>query len=152
MHDPLDDGDLAETEKINVVPLADLTLVLLIVLMVLSPMISQSMIHVSVPTVKSNLEDPKPETPEAEANSEPLLVAVTAEGYRLNNNLPVSLDDLKIALAARLEENRKRPVLVTAEKSVGVGRVVEILDFAKICEAESVSLVKSGEAEAPQQP
>ena len=39
MHDPNQEGELEETEKINVVLLVDLTLVLLIVLMVLSPMI-----------------------------------------------------------------------------------------------------------------
>jgi biopolymer transport protein ExbD len=55
MHDPTTDGDIEETEKINVVPLADLTLVLLIILMVLSPMISQSMIRVATPQVESIL-------------------------------------------------------------------------------------------------
>jgi biopolymer transport protein ExbD len=53
MDDVSGDGDLEETDKINIVPLADLTLVLLIILMVLSPMISQSMIHVAAPDRKS---------------------------------------------------------------------------------------------------
>ncbi len=51
MNDPTAEDELEETERINVVPLADLTLVLLIILMVLSPMISQSMIHVAAPAV-----------------------------------------------------------------------------------------------------
>ncbi len=74
MNDPTNE-DQSETETINVVPLADLTLVLLIVLMVLSPMISQSMIHVATPSVKSdkNIEqkpdDDKTKTPVNKINT-----------------------------------------------------------------------------------
>lgn len=145
MNDPTHEGDLEETEKINVVPLADLTLVLLIVLMVLSPMISQSMIHVSVPTIKNDTGNggDDPSTPEPPA--EPLLITITERGYLLNNAPTDSLDALLVALDARIKENAKRPVLVTADRAVPVGRVVEILDAAKGVGAESVSLVKSGE-------
>ncbi len=145
MHDPSQEGELEETEKINVVPLADLTLVLLIVLMVLSPMISQSMIHVAVPTIKNEGAGDTPKENSTETPPEPLLVAISGDGYTLNNAKVENFDALMVALDARLKENVKRPVLVTAAKSIPVGRVVEVLDLAKGVGAESVSLVKSGE-------
>jgi biopolymer transport protein ExbD len=77
MHDPSQEGELEETEKINVVPLADLTLVLLIVLMVLSPMISQSMIHVAVPNIKNEGAGETPKETPAETPPEPLLRSTT---------------------------------------------------------------------------
>jgi biopolymer transport protein ExbD len=44
-----EEEDETESDKINVVPLADLSLVLLIILMVLSPMVMSSMIRVQTP-------------------------------------------------------------------------------------------------------
>jgi biopolymer transport protein ExbD len=50
--------DESETDKINVVPLADLSLVLLIILMVLSPMVMSSMIRVQTPPVNRKRRRP----------------------------------------------------------------------------------------------
>ncbi len=144
MDDPSQKGDLEETEKINVVPLADLTLVLLIILMVLSPMMTQSMIHVATPAVKSDknieMEPDKDEKP-----PEPLLIAIREEGYTLNNVPVQDLGQLMAALKARLQETPDRPVLVTANKDITVGAVVRVLDLAKQNGAEKVSLLKQAD-------
>ncbi|MBI4395516.1 MAG: biopolymer transporter ExbD [Elusimicrobia bacterium] len=151
MNDPTQEGP-EETETINVVPLADLTLVLLIILMVVSPMISQSMIHVATPSVKAdkNIET-QPE--ENKKPTEPLIIGITTQGYSLNNTPAESLEQLMDAMKARLEEEPERPVLVTAENTVTVGSVVEVLDLAKQNGAQKVSLLKRSEpgAEAPQE-
>jgi biopolymer transport protein ExbD len=150
VNDPTQEGS-EETETINVVPLADLTLVLLIILMVLSPMISQSMIHVATPSVKADkaLEEKKPE--EDKKPTEPLIIGITSQGYALNNTPTENLDQLMQALKARLLEMPERPVLVTADNNVKVGVVVEVLDQAKLNGAQKVSLLKKPEpaAEAP---
>jgi biopolymer transport protein ExbD len=143
MNDPTQDGP-EETETINVVPLADVTLVLLIVLMVLSPMISQSMIHVSTPAVKA---DQKIETPPDEKKpAEPLIIGLVAGGYTLNNVPVQDLSQLMAALRARIEEEPERAVLVTAEDDISVGSVVEVLDQAKQNGAKKVSLLKKAAA------
>ena len=148
MNDPSQE-EASETETINVVPLADLTLVLLIILMVLSPMISQSMIHVATPSVKSEEKiEPKEPPPEEKKGNEPLMIAITASGYTLNNTPAESLDQLMSALKARLEENPGRAVLVTAENAVTVGSVVSVLDQAKLNGAQRVSLLKQAEPPA----
>ena len=135
MHDPSQE-DSAETETINVVPLADLTLVLLVILMVLSPMISQSMIHVAAPAVKSDKDiTPQEEKPD-EKQPEPLMIGVSAAGYSLNNVAAADLEQLVNAVAARLAETPERPVLVSADKDVTVGRVVGVLDGIKLMEPQ----------------
>lgn len=146
MQDPTQEEE--PTETINVVPLADLTLVLLIILMVLSPMITQSMIHVATPAVKSE-KQLTPVEEEEKKPSEPLLIAITAKGYTLNNVYAQDLDQLMAALKARLAEEPERPVLVTAENQITVGAVVQVLDLAKQNGAERVSLLKRAEEEEP---
>ncbi|HOW28301.1 MAG TPA: biopolymer transporter ExbD [Elusimicrobiota bacterium] len=143
MENPLNnEDDLDETQKINIVPLADVTLVLLIVLMVLSPMISNSMINVSTPQIKAdkNIEQPKEEP--AKKPPEPLIISVTNGGYTLNN-VPVRDEaQLMEALRARLSDDPDRPVLVSADPDIKVGAVVHILDTAKQNGAQKVSLLK----------
>lgn len=147
MEDPAHLGEVEETEKINVVPLADLTLVLLIILMVLSPMISQSMIHVATPSLKA--EKPLEQKPEDEKKPPaPLMISISSKGYFLNNVRAEDLNQLMTALAARLAEDAERPVLVTAENTSTVGQVVEVLDLAKQHGAQKVSLLKKTEEPA----
>ncbi|MBK8870426.1 MAG: biopolymer transporter ExbD [Elusimicrobia bacterium] len=146
MHDPATDGDIEETEKINVVPLADLTLVLLIILMVLSPMISQSMIRVATPQVESSSGGgggDVGETPAVEAV--PLLISVGETEVKLNNVHFDTLTALLATLADTLRQQKNRPVIVSADDGVFVGRVVEVLDGARQAGAKEVSLVKSVE-------
>ncbi len=135
-----DQGHLDETEKINVVPLADVSLVLLIILMILSPAVMQSMIKVQTPSsVQANTKkSPEPQ--------EPLLIEIRLTGLFLNN-APIPSDvDLAIQLRLKLGASLERPVLVNADSSILVGRVVEILDLAKQSGARKVSLLKRAEA------
>ena len=145
MHDPTTDGDVEETEKINVVPLADLTLVLLIILMVLSPMISQSMIRVATPQVEASAASGGAVDETASENAVPLLIAVSESGVKLNNVPFDSLTDLLVTLADTVRQEKNRPVIVSAEDGVFVGRVVEVLDGARQAGAKEVSLVKAME-------
>jgi len=127
---------LDETDKINVVPLADVSLVLLIILMILSPVVMQSMIKVQTPgSVQANAQ----KSPKVD---EPLLVDIRSTGIFLNNT-PIASDvDLSVQLQLKLRANMNRPVLVSAEPAIQVGRVVQIVDLAKQSGASKVSLLK----------
>src|SRR5690348_141019 len=114
-----DDGD-AETDKINVVPLADLSLVLLIILMVLSPMVMSSMIKVQAP----RLEKVRHRQKQPAKTPDPILIKVTAKGVLLNNN-PVDSDQfLAEQIAIKIADDPERPVIVSAEDLIQVGDVV----------------------------
>jgi biopolymer transport protein ExbD len=139
MNDPGMDGEMEETEKINVVPLADLTLVLLIILMVISPMISQSLIRVSTPQVKTGA-GAEAAGPEAKKEEGPLRVDIRENGFLLNDKPFEILSALLENLRQRLAADPERMVLVSADESVVVRRVVEVLDGAKLAGARSLSL------------
>ncbi|MCB4757440.1 MAG: biopolymer transporter ExbD [Elusimicrobia bacterium] len=130
---------LEETDKINVVPLADLSLVLLIILMVLSPMVMSSMIRVQTPRLeKVRAALHKEKAPD------PLFIKISAQGLFLNNNLCESEDFLAEQISIKLRDDPDRPVIISAEDNIEVGEVVHVLDLAKQHGAERVSLLKGG--------
>ena len=154
MHDPTQDDELEETEKINVVPLADLTLVLLIVLMVLSPMVSQSMLRVQAPDVGERNAAASSETPGIpEESPDPLLVELTETGQQLNN---VKYADLRVLLQVveeqinqkHVKEEKRAPVIVVASNTVRMDRIVRVLDGVKLAGAVKVALAKNAQEEA----
>ncbi len=134
-----EEGAMDETDKINVVPLADLSLVLLIILMVLSPMVMSSMIRVQTPRL-----DKVKASRRADKTPDPLLIKITAQGLLLNNNPVESEEFLAEQIAIKLSDDRERPVIVSAEDNIQVGEVVHILDLAKQSGADKVSLLKGG--------
>lgn len=122
--------------EVNVIPLADVSLVMLIILMVISPMVMQSMINVQAGRATA-VQAPPSDPPEP-----PLIVAVQPDGLYLNSvKMGTDLEflrQLNQAIARRIEKR----VLVTADPTVLHGRVVEILDMVKQNGAERVALLK----------
>src|SRR6266851_552421 len=108
MSGQLDESGAEETDKINVVPLADLSLVLLIILMVLSPMVMSSMIRVQAPRLEK-LRAVKPSTPDK--TPDPLLIKITSKGILLNNNLVESEEFLGEQIQIKLRNEPERPVI-----------------------------------------
>ncbi|OVE78253.1 hypothetical protein BVX98_00865 [bacterium F11] len=136
----MDNQELEETDKINVVPLADLSLVLLIILMVLSPMVMSSMVRVQTP----NLAKVKAKQEKSKKILDPLLIKITQRGLFLNNRKVESEEFLAEQIGIKLTDEPERPVIVTASDNIQVGAVVHILDLAKQSGADRVSLLKSG--------
>lgn len=143
MSEMMSDEGMEETDKINVVPLADLSLVLLIILMVLSPMVMSSMIRVQTP----KLEKVKATKANKDKAPDPLLIKITSKGIFLNNNLVDSEQFLAEQIAIKISDEPDRPVIVSADENIQVGEVVHILDLAKQHGASKVSLLKAGGAE-----
>lgn len=124
-----------ELSEVNVIPLADLSLVLLIILMVLSPMVMQSMIKVQstrASAVKSLQEKP-PEPP--------LILLINPNGVYLNTIKMNSDLELAAKLAQALGNREDKTVLITADPSVLHGRVVSVLDLVKQQGAEKIALL-----------
>ena len=122
--------------EVNITPLGDVSLTLLIVLMIISPMIVQSMIKVfSSKALPSHQEE--------RVSDKPLFINITKKKVYLNTR-PIKSDlDLSSRLINELMQKRDRSVLVTAEKDVKHGQVVHILDIAKQSGADKISLLKS---------
>lgn len=122
--------------EINITPLGDVSLTLLIILMIISPMIMQSMIRVySSKALPTHQQERKKE--------KPLFINITKKKIYLNTR-PIRSDlDLASRLINELMQKRNKTVLVTAEYNVTHGKVVHVLDIAKQSGAEKISLLKS---------
>jgi biopolymer transport protein ExbD len=115
-----DHGDDLQSE-INVVPLVDIILVVLIIFMVTAPMIMKPSINVNLPKAASG---------EATTPSK-LNITIGTDG-KLSLDGKV-VDDTEVQAAAT-EEFKKNPevqAIISADKDVPHGRVVSVLDIVK---------------------
>ncbi len=121
--------------EVNVIPLADLSLVLLIILMVLSPMIMQSMIKVQnskAAAIKSLAQQPK---------EPPLILLLNPNGVVLNSVKVTDDLDLATRLAKALGNREDKTILFTADPHVPHGRFVQVLDLVKQQGADKIALL-----------
>ncbi len=132
----IEKGEAEEISEVNVVPLADVSLVLLIILMLITPMVMQSMIKVfaakGAVAVESDLT----------VKEKPLFLEVRPDAFVLNTNPLKTERDLLAHLRGELTRKDDRTVIITAAKNVSHGRMVTALDIAKQAGAEKLSLVK----------
>jgi biopolymer transport protein TolR len=120
----------------NVTPLVDVVLVLLIIFMVITPLLSKQF-ATNVPLPDKN-ETPPPETTDAPP---PAVLRVTANaGIRLNDSELAEADfERKIA---RVMAAQAEPVLFfTADEDVPHGRVVELMDRARGSGARRIAVL-----------
>ena len=123
-----DFGDLAE---INVTPLVDVMLVLLIIFIITAPMLVQGL--------KVNL--PKQDAPALHANEdEPLMLSLTTDELIYLDDQPVHLNLLAERLSATLG-GAPRPVYLKADSELRYGFVVQVLAVLDQIGVEQVGMV-----------
>ena len=117
---------------INVTPLVDVVLVLLIIFMVVTPMLQRGK-DVKLPVAT------KREQPEAEA-PDPMIVSVTPDKRIWLEKDPVTDDELKARLGNKLAAEPWKPILVKGDQSLTFGDVRRVLKDAQEAKAKSVKL------------
>jgi biopolymer transport protein ExbD len=126
--------------EVNITPMGDLSLTLIVILMVISPMIMQSMIRVH--------SSKAVETAQVEKEKEkPLFVRITDEAIYLNTEKMGSEEEFSIRLANELGNKKDKSVMITADREVLHGTVVHILDLSRQSGAEKLSLLKGAQKE-----
>jgi len=124
--------DLAE---INVTPLVDVMLVLLIIFIITAPMLVQGL--------KVNL--PKQNAPSiASKSSEPLVLTLTKDHVILLGDEPVHIKLLPDRIGALLG-GEPRPVYLKADESIPYGEVVRVMAVLHRVGVEQVGLVTQPE-------
>ena len=118
------DGVFAD---INITPLTDIFLVLLIIFMVTSSAIVES--QNGSAGVKVNL--PKGGATDVRATAQDLAVAVLLDGRTVISGKVVSTDELKAAFADARAKNPDTTVIVQADAGVPHGKVVDVMELAK---------------------
>jgi biopolymer transport protein ExbD len=119
----LQTGGRARTiAAINVTPLVDVVLVLLVILMVASTYIVAQTLKVQLPRAKST---------DGTADK-PTKVEILKDGKLRWNEVPVQEAELPEKLKAAVEADPEVSLVVSADKEVQHGNVVHILDLAKL--------------------
>ena len=102
---------------INVTPLVDVMLVLLIIMMIVAPLLQKG-VDVKLPTATNPV--PKPET------QDQTVVAVTADGRLHLNSREVAEGELAQRVTEVLETKKEKIVLIKADEDAAYGRVIHI--------------------------
>jgi biopolymer transport protein ExbD len=118
---------------INVTPLVDVVLVLLIIFMVLTP----SMLKHLTANVPKKADEPVAAVP----NDNSIVVAYTAAREVTVNNEPVAPEALADKLSERLRGARQKVVFFKAEDDVPYGDVVHLMDVARGVGAQTLAVV-----------
>jgi biopolymer transport protein ExbD len=115
-------GQNGPIASINVTPMVDVVLVLLVIMMVSATYIVQQSLKVELPkTVTSD-----------EATSSPAAVTITRDGALLFGGAPVSETELVSDLRSAVQANPDVSVIITADTHAFHGSVVHVVDLAKI--------------------
>lgn len=107
---------------INVTPLVDVVLVLLIVMMVSATYIVSQSLKVELPKTASS----------DETVSKTYVVTITKEGQYLFNDKPTTKQDLPALLAGAKAESSGLSLVITADEQARHGAVVGVIDVAKV--------------------
>ena len=128
-------GRYRPMSEINVTPLVDVMLVLLVVFMVTAPLLS-----VGVP-----VDLPQTQAPPINEPKEPLVITVNREGAIYIQESSVPIEALVERLHAITGSNPDAVLYVRGDKEINYGRVLEVMSLVSAAGFRKVSLV----AEAP---
>ena len=123
---PGDDGVVAE---INITPLTDVFLVLLVIFMVTTSVVANQSKNIDLPGAEVSDTTPQGVT-----------VTVSPDGEVLVNDVPTTSEGLYAALEAALSESREKLVILRGDKKVLLGQAVNILDLAQQAGATGIAL------------
>ena len=115
--------------EINITPLTDIFLVLLIIFMVSSAAMVESGAKIALPQVDETSNQPREIT-----------VTVTPTGELFVNSQPCSYDDLEQTLRSLVSAKPDLPVVLEGDKEVLFGEAVKILSLAQKAGAQSVAI------------
>ena len=107
--------------EINVTPLVDIMLVLLIIFMLTASLIVRQAIEVELPRAAQSTTSP-PTT---------IAVTLTRDGALFLNDKAVTPVELRAAVTAAVAKDPKTQVIIAGDKAVSHGRVVWVLDVVK---------------------
>jgi biopolymer transport protein TolR len=117
---------------INVTPLVDVMLVLLIIMMIVAPLLQKGA-DVKLP-VATNTAD-KPET------QDQTVVAIDKNDRYFVNGLPVARDQLRTKVEEILESKKERIILIKADEDAKYAAIMDCMDELRAIGIEDMGLI-----------
>lgn len=124
--------DLDAMSEINVTPLVDVMLVLLVIFMITAPMLSQGL-TVELPAAEGKSFEM--------STSEPSTISVSANGAVYLDGTAVGASDLETTLGTMLRSRRVKRALLEADTNVRYGQVVRVMDVMNRAGVEQLGMV-----------
>ncbi len=117
---------------INVTPLVDVMLVLLIIMMLVAPML-----HTGIPVTlpKASNSESKPET------QKQTIIGIASSGGLYLDSIPVPSDNLAQLVADKLAARNEKIVLIKADADARYSAVMATMDTLRAANIESVALI-----------
>jgi biopolymer transport protein TolR len=128
--------------EINVTPLVDVMLVLLIIFMVTAPLMTSG---VSVDLPKTNAQ-------QLNSDSEPVTVSIKADGTIFLQEQAVDVANLVTRLQAIAQNNPEQRIFVRGDKDLAYGRIMEVMGTITQGGFTKVALLAEQTATAPTKP
>ena len=125
--------DEAIVAEINITPLTDVALVLLIIFMISSSAMLESGLQVKLPSAKAAGIAKTP-------NGKPTFITVAKDG-RISVNDQISPEtSLETAIKDALMKTSDKTVIIRGDESIFLGKAVKIMDAARSAGAEKIAL------------
>ncbi len=124
-------GNKRLVAEINVTPLVDVMLVLLIIFMVTAPMMTQGL----------EVDLPKTTAKSLRQQEEPLVVSVNADGEIYLGKIKINSALLRQQLSKLPEEKKQQPLYLRADKDVPYGLVVTVMADIKRAGFEKLGMI-----------
>jgi biopolymer transport protein TolR len=128
--------------EINVTPLVDVMLVLLIIFMVAAPLMT-----VGVP-----IELPETRAKQLQSNNEPVTVSVDDKGIVYLQEAEITLDDLVPKLQAMAKGGVEEQIFVRADQAVDYGFVMKVMGALNSAGFKKLGLVTGADTTKPKAP
>jgi biopolymer transport protein ExbD len=124
---------------INVTPLVDVMLVLLIIMMIVAPMLQKG-VDVKLPQA-ANVAD-KPET------QEQTVIAITADKRVFLNSAPIREEELTQKVTESLESKKEKTVLIKGDEDAPYSAIMLTMDKLRAAQIENIGLITEKRARA----
>lgn len=121
MAGPIGGSEDEPISEINVVPLVDIILVVLIIFMVTAPLVMKPSIDINLPKASSGDESP----------TTPLNITVGREGQLLLNGQLSTLEDITVYATNLVQKEPETAAILAADKDVTLERLTELIDVVK---------------------
>ena len=131
-------GSYRPMSEINVTPMVDVMLVLLVVFMITAPLLTVG-VPVDLPKTKSSI---------IVGEDEPLVVTLNAKDKLFLQDTEVALDKLVARLTAITENRKETRVFVRGDRKIAYGKIMEVMGLINRAGFDRVALI----TELPREP
>jgi len=125
-------GQKSVVSTINVTPLADVMLVLLIIFMVITPMLQKG-VDVKLPVAEYPTDHPD--------NEDVVTVAVRLDNTLYLNMIPVAQSEIVERISDEFEDKSEKILFLKADEGLAYGDVLRVMDLCREAGADEIGLI-----------